>query len=150
MAKCNYLPTCGLQAYDHYGDTGVDAKKKRKIIRELQGRVDDGRSRLILRPARTKQRGDKEVLSPKSYDSRVEFRKALIEHRRRAGDKALRELTVGMEMLDLKVAPAPLMQAVVVEGSVEALVKALDHPEVDDAVADFTIELTLADEDPSP
>ena len=117
----------------------MDPETKRRIVEKLKESGQMSSLRLVLQVAPAAPPLE-EILHPARFPTRTDFRKALIEQKRGAGEDALRSLTKRLRILDLKIAPAPLSQAVVIEGPIEALEEALSYPEVEDAMLDVTVD----------
>jgi len=127
----------------------MDPETRRRIVAKLHELGQGDSSRLVLQVAPSAP-PQNEVLHPSQFPTRTDFRKALIEQKRAIGEAALQSLTERLQAQDVKIATAPLSQAVIVEGPIEALEEALSHPEVDDAMPDVPMGLPPTVKDTTP
>lgn len=127
----------------------MDAEMKRKVLDKLHEIGHGERSRVVLYVANQDETKYEEY-HPSQFSSRTEFRKALIRQQREIGHDALEVLTGRLQKLDLKIMPALLSQAVVVEGPIEDLERAMSEPEVTDAVPDLPSHLPKTDRREEP
>lgn len=119
----------------------MDEESLKKLQAELGARPSGGTERMILQTARpTRSRGGP-APAPEAYADRTAYRKALIDFEDRQGALDLDALVGKLRALGLKTSVARGVQAVVVEGAPEALSRALEAEEVEDAEFDRAVDM---------
>ncbi|EBA06998.1 hypothetical protein [Sagittula stellata] len=119
----------------------MDDESLKKLQAELGARPSGGTERMILQTVRpTRSRGGPSP-APEAYPDRTAYRKALIDFEDGQGAPDLDALVGKLQALGLKTSVARGVQAVVVEGAPEALSRALEAEEVEDAEFDRAVDM---------
>lgn len=129
----------------------MDRKSLEKLQEQLKVKPEDSTERLILQaaPAVASQAP---APTPDQFPSRLDYRKALIDHVNNRATPDLDDLVGRLNALGLETHVSRPSQTVVVEGKPAALRQALEQEGVEDAQLDAAIELIrpVKSDDPDP
>ena len=117
----------------------MDQRDKESIATVLVREPEEARKRLILGLASPS--GAAVKIRPASFKDRTEYRKALVEHQRRAQQTYVDEVVSELSDLGLVVRAFPLANTIVVEGVAGLLASALTDKRI--VTAAFDEELRL-------
>lgn len=129
----------------------MDRKSLEELQDQLKVKPEDSTERLILQaaPAVASQAP---APTPDQFPSRLDYRKALIDHENKRAAPDLDDLVDRLNALGLETRVSRPSQTVVVEGKPAALQRALEQEGVEDAQLDAAIELIrpVKSDDPDP
>lgn len=121
----------------------MDIEDKRQVLEWLQALAPDVPRRVILhvqpRPA-----SESAPFHPSQFTSRTEFRFALIDRNLAEAARWMAPLVITLRTQNLTVKPLYLNNALIVEGTLDALDRAMSLPEVTSAVPDIGVNLNLS------
>ncbi|WHZ34207.1 hypothetical protein [Sagittula sp. MA-2] len=119
----------------------MDEESLKKLQAELGAKPSGGTERMILQTARPTRSRGAAAPAPDAFPDRTAYRKALIDFEDAQGAPGLDALVGKLQALGLKTSVARGVQAVVVEGAPDALSRALEAEEVEDAEFDRAVDL---------